>query len=111
MEKSSILPKQALSRSKNPLLSSRSSKRSTPLKNDKKWDLLPQNVLQSLSRACDLLATCVSNLPEDGLVEVVIDKSVFRYPCDGTTWLYKADLKELLVGEMLCISIIQIFVR
>ena len=68
-------------------------------------------VVESLPYGCNWLHTCVSYVPNDEPIPVLLEKSQFNYMEDINTWMYKDDIKEFISNEMLNVSMIQVFMR
>ena len=74
--------------------------------------LVDDDVVQSLSKECTFLHKRVSGLPDDETISLILPKELFHYyDEDGIARISKDDVKELLSGSMLNISIIQGFMR
>ncbi|XP_056683750.1 uncharacterized protein [Spinacia oleracea] len=72
---------------------------------------LRAEVVECLPYGCNWLHTCVSYVPNDEPIPVLLEKSQFNYMEDINTWMYKDDIKEFLSNEKLNVSMIQVFMR
>lgn len=88
-----------------------SSKGSTRNVTPRGTPLVTPQVTSSLSEACTWLHTCVIGMPDDELMQVDLDKSQFHYMWDPSIYVTREDVREFLSGEMLCVSMIQAFMR
>lgn len=73
--------------------------------------LVDDDVVQSLSKECTFLHKRVCALPTDEPIAMNLPKELFHYDEDGIARINKEDVKELLSGSMLNISVIQGFMR
>lgn len=77
----------------------------------KATSLVDEQVLNSLTKSCYWLHSCVSNLPDEKPIEVQLEMAQFHYQVDATTWVSKDDVREFLSRDMLNVSIIHVFMR
>lgn len=82
-----------------------------PVKPPQATRLVNEQVLKSLTESCLWLHSCFSTLPDDSPLDVPLDKSQFHYQAEVSTYLNKQDIREFLSRDMLCVSIIQVFMR
>lgn len=87
------------------------SKYSTPQVAPKGTPLIGKQVLDSLSKDCFWMHTCVCNLPNETPIQVDLEQSQFHNIADPLTWVYKWEVREFLSREMVNVSIIQVFMR
>ena len=73
--------------------------------------LVEDDVHRSLSKECAFLHLCVGEVPPSTDITLPLPKALFHYDEDATAWLSRGDITEFLKGEMLNISIIQVFMR
>ena len=75
--------------------------------------LVDDHVHQSLSKECAFLHLRAGEVvpPGGNDIAVPLPKEMFHYDEDTYAWLSREDVKEFLTGEMLNVSIIQVFMR
>ena len=73
--------------------------------------LVDDDVHRSLSKECAFLHLRVGEVSPSTNIAVPLPKALFHYDEDATAWLSRGDDTEFLKGEMLNISIIQVFMR
>ncbi|XP_010688840.1 uncharacterized protein LOC104902680 [Beta vulgaris subsp. vulgaris] len=79
--------------------------------NTSKDTWIEKSMLKYLTKACLWLYVNVCDMPDDKPMEVKLGSTQFNYLEDASTWVSKADIKEFLCGEMLNVSLIQVFMR
>lgn len=70
-----------------------------------------ENIYATLSSACQWLYECTRDEPDDNPLKVMLSKAQFHYFEDAETSVTKGDVVNFLVGDMLCLSVLQAFMR
>lgn len=73
--------------------------------------LVDEDVLDSLTKECRWLHTCVKDEPANKPVKVVLNKTQFHYFEDTETWITKEDISDFLSKDKLPIVFLQAFMR